>query len=233
MNSYAQAALERDELILHGRVLLEFFCMGLARPWGSAQDEGLVHGSGGHVPGTQMNRDRTMKNFKETELELLMQSRLQDVLAIYGAQRIIWLDFTPFVSHADPHVGWNDDNIAKMMKEDGGKKIQAILRYWLSSLRAKPIHVLKEGVATVGFCASGRTRSAGGITILMNCCKAACFWLSHLEVVCLSQDLWPERKCKNGIRCNDCCRAPGHLPDAWFGEARDMFFHSQKIVYGL
>ena len=128
----------REELIFDGRVPMEFFTVGLAAPWGSAQCEYLPSPTGGSTPGTRSDRDRTLRQFVNLEDDLLNESHVKHVLRVYGAQRIIWVDFTEFDSHRDPHLGWNSDNIAKMSRESDGKKLAKAFRSFLTQLRAQP-----------------------------------------------------------------------------------------------
>ena len=204
----------REELIFDGRVPIEFFTVGLAAPWGSAQCEYLPSPTGGSTPGTRSDRDRTLRQFVNLETDLLNESHVKHVLRVYGAKRIIWVDFTEFVSHRDPHLGWTQANITKMTREDDGKKLARCFRSFLNQLRAQPTEHLKEGLACVCCCASGRTRSLGGAAILMQMWKRSLYQLKHFDVICLSRCLWHSRQCEGGVRCGlfeSTGHPPGHL----------------------
>ena len=223
----------REDLIFDGMVPLEFFTVGLAAPWGSAQCEYLPSPTGGSTPGTREDRTRTLARFLNLETDLLNESHVKHVLRVYGAQRIIWVDFTEFDSHRDPHLGWNKDNIALMSREHDGKKLAKAFRSFLNQLRAQPPEVLREGLACVCVCASGRTRSLGGAAILMQMWKRSLYQLKHFDVLCLSRCLWSDRKCSGGVRCEQCLKAPGILPDTWFSMAWELWLREKKTIFRL
>ena len=234
-SAFEQKVAERAVHILDGRVCMEFFAMGLANAWGSARDDnGLSHKTGGHVPGTHYDRNRTMLDFMETDPELLELSQAKHVFEFYGAERIIWVDWTDFYSHADAHLGWHEDNLNKMMTENGGRKLKHVFHEFLTALKAKPASALQQGLAVVSCCASGRTRSLGGATILLKMCKLSYWQLLHFEVICLSKCLWSEKKCSRGGRCEQCLKAPGSLKDSFFRHsAWEDFLRAKKVVFQL
>ena len=124
-------------------------------------------------------------------------------------------------------------NITKMTREDDGKKLARCFRSFLNQLRAQPTEHLKEGLACVCCCASGRTRSLGGAAILMHMWKRSVYQLKHFEAICLSRRLWHRRQCQDGVRCSDCLRAPGILPDHWFSMAWGLWLREKKTIFRL
>ena len=95
---------EKEEIIFDGRCCLDFFTLGISAPWGSAQCSYLPSPTGGHTPGTRSDRDRTLRKFLSMDDDLLNESNAKHVFRVYGAKRIIWVDFTDFQSHQDPHI---------------------------------------------------------------------------------------------------------------------------------